>query len=74
MKYSSVDHIEINIFSRWGRKVFTSMDPDINWNGNDMTTDQPCSDGVYFYVCDVYEYDLCGLNKRTLHGTVTILR
>ena len=49
-------------------------DPDIKWDGTDMTTHQSCSDGVYFYLCDVYENSLCGVVKRTLKGTVTILR
>jgi gliding motility-associated-like protein len=72
--FTSVDHIDMKIFDRWGREVFSTSDPEINWDGNDMTTGQMCSDGAYFYVCDVYENGLCGTAKRTLRGTVTILR
>lgn len=72
--YTSVDHIELDIRDRWGRQVFTTNDPQIRWDGNDATTGQACSDGVYFYVCDVYENSLCGMVKRVLKGTVTILR
>jgi gliding motility-associated-like protein len=72
--YTSVDHIELDIRDRWGRQVFTSTDPAILWNGTDMTTGQACSDGAYFYVCDVYENTLCGMSRRVLKGTVTILR
>lgn len=72
--YTSVDHIDLEIYDRWGKEVFHTMDPDIDWDGHDMTTHQLCSDGVYFYLCDVYEITLTGLVKRTLHGSVTILR
>jgi len=72
--YTSVDHIDLTIFNRWGKEVFRTQDPDINWDARDLTTHQFCSDGVYFYVCDVYEITLTGLAKRTLHGSVTILR
>ena len=72
--YTSVDHINLTLFDRWGKKVFETNDPDINWDGKDLTTGQPCSDGVYFYVCDVFEITLTGLFQRTLKGSVTILR
>jgi len=72
--YHSVGSIDLNIYSRWGRLVFSTSDPDILWDGRDKETRQPCSDGVYFYVCDVYEITLSGIVKRTLHGSVTILR
>jgi gliding motility-associated-like protein len=72
--YRSVVEIQIEIFDRWGRMVFKTSDPEINWDGLDRTTGQRCSDGVYFYVCDVYETTLSGVNKRTLHGSVTLLR
>jgi hypothetical protein len=69
-----VERVEMKIFSRWGKEVFETQDPEINWDGRDRTTGSPCSDGVYFYVCDIYEVTLCGTEKRNLHGSVTILR
>jgi gliding motility-associated-like protein len=72
--YSSVEKINLVIVDRWGREVFHTSDPDIRWNGDDETTKQPCSDGVYLYVCDVFEITLEGTRMRTLRGSVTILR
>jgi gliding motility-associated-like protein len=72
--FSSVAKINLTIFDRWGKKVFETNDPAINWDGKDRTTNQPCSDGVYFYICDVFEFTLSGTVKRTIRGTVTILR
>jgi hypothetical protein len=64
----------MTIFNRWGKIVFTTEDPNINWDGKDKYTHMDCSDGVYFYVCDVYEYRLAGIRKRTLTGCVQLLR
>ena len=72
--YTSVEKIKLVIIDRWGKQVFHTSDPDIKWNGDDETTGQPCSDGVYFYVCDVWEITLDGSIMRNLRGTVTILR
>ncbi len=72
--YSSVEKIDLQILNRWGRVVFKTQDPAINWDGRDETTNQPCSDGTYFYVCEVYQITLSGIVTFQLHGTVTILR
>jgi gliding motility-associated-like protein len=73
-EYTSVSAVDMKIFDRWGKEVFETKDPDINWDGKDKTTNQPCSDGTYFYICDVYEITLTGTIKRNLRGSVTILR
>jgi len=72
--YTSVESIKLQIFNRWGRVVFETTDPAINWDGKDMNNDKECTDGAYFYVCDVYEITLIGLAKRTITGSVTIMR
>jgi gliding motility-associated-like protein len=72
--FSSIDHLDMKIFDRWGKEVYTTTDPEINWDGRDKNTHQPCSDGVYYYVCEVYVMALCGNQKMILKGAVTILR
>ncbi len=72
--YTSVSEVNMKIFDRWGKEVFETHDPDIKWDGKDRTTNQPCSDGTYFYICDVFEITLSGTVKRNIHGSVTILR
>ena len=71
---SSIDHIDLTIINRWGRVVFTTNDPEINWDGRDKTTKEPCADGAYFYVCKVFVSTLCGTVEQTLKGSVSILR
>jgi gliding motility-associated-like protein len=73
-EYTSVERISLQIFNRWGRIVFETEDPEINWDGKNMNTNRDCPEGVYFYVCDVFEIGLEGITKRTLTGSVTILR
>ncbi|PKP50084.1 MAG: hypothetical protein CVT94_03095 [Bacteroidetes bacterium HGW-Bacteroidetes-11] len=79
--YTSVDRIDLKIHNRWGVVVFETKDPAIRWDGRDKNTNKPCADGVYFYVCDVYEVsgnpELEGdkvLIKRTITDSLHILR
>jgi len=72
--YTSVTGIDCTIFDRWGKAVFKTKDPDINWDGKDKTTNQPCSDGTYFFVCDLDEITLHGTVRRSIQGSLTILR
>ncbi|PLW92731.1 MAG: hypothetical protein C0592_09275, partial [Marinilabiliales bacterium] len=72
--YDFVEKIDIQIFNRWGNVVFTTQDPDIMWDGKSQQTGNDCSEGVYFYICHVYELTLSGLHERTLTGTVHLYR
>ncbi|MCF8364795.1 MAG: gliding motility-associated C-terminal domain-containing protein [Bacteroidales bacterium] len=72
--YTSVEKVEMKIFNRWGRIVFETNDPEINWDGKNSNNNQDCSEGVYFYVCEVFEFRLEGLSKRTITGSITLLR
>lgn len=79
--YTSVERIELQILNRWGVVVFETNDPAIRWDGRDRNTNKPCADGVYFYVCEIYE--IVGnpetaedkiIEKRTLTDSLHILR
>lgn len=72
--YDFVEKIDLKIFNRWGKLVFSTTDPRVLWDGKNMSSGEPCADGVYYYVCDVYEVRLEGVRLRTLKGTVTILK
>jgi gliding motility-associated-like protein len=72
--FTSVESISLTIFNRWGRIVYETTDPYFEWDGKNQENNKDCSEGVYFYVCDVFEIQLEGLTKRTLTGSVTILR
>jgi gliding motility-associated-like protein len=73
LPYRFIKDIDIDIFNRWGELMFTTIDPNINWNGNDQSTGKPCPDGVYYYVCQVHEIHVTGIKTITLKGFVQIL-
>lgn len=70
--YKFVEKIDMTIYNRWGNEVFKTEDPDINWNGIDQETNKPVTDGVYYYVCDVYERRLSGIEVRNIAGFIRI--
>lgn len=72
--YTSVEKVDLKIYNRWGRLVFETSDPDINWDGKNKDNNQPCPDGAYFVNCEVYELRLSGTTKRTITTSVTIIR
>ena len=72
--YTSVQKIDLKIFNRWGKEVFSTSDPAILWDGKNKATNTACADGVYFYVCDVYEITLRGPVKRSIQGSIHIIR
>ena len=63
----------INIFDRWGQKVFEADDPRIGWDGTDGSNNE-CAQGIYTYNIE-YEFFLLResttLSKR---GTIMLVR
>jgi hypothetical protein len=52
--------------------MYETTNPDIMWDGRDFKTGKKVSDGVYFYVCDVFEQRLTGEEVRHLIGFVHV--
>lgn len=72
--YRYVKDISIKIFSRWGLEVFSTTDPDINWNGQTDNSGEELPEGVYYYVCVVNEIYLEGIKSRELQGFIQLIR
>ncbi len=72
--YDFVERVDMTIYNRWGTVVYTTNDPDINWNGKHENSGRDCAEGVYYYVCDVYQRSLEGEEKITLTGSISLLR
>ncbi len=70
--FKGIDKVDMKIYSRWGALVFQTDDPKIMWDGRNMKTKQLVSSGVYFYVCDVWENRLSGLEARNLSGFIHV--
>lgn len=69
---SYVERVEMTIFNRWGIKVFYTEDPDINWDGKINDTDRLAAPGVYYYICDVHEQRLTGVEVYSLTGFIYV--
>jgi gliding motility-associated-like protein len=42
------DVMEVQIFNRWGKKVFESTEAEFQWNGSNKNDGGECAEGVYF--------------------------
>lgn len=68
--YRYIKDVDVRIYDRWGVLVFETLDPNVNWDGRDMTTHKLCTDGVYFYTATVNEIHLEGIVPKELKGFV----
>ena len=69
-----VKKVEIKIFNRWGDLVFEydGEDPLINWDGKVRNSDKIVTTGVYYYICDVWEPRISGLELRNIVGFIHV--
>ncbi|MFO7616427.1 MAG: gliding motility-associated C-terminal domain-containing protein [Bacteroidales bacterium] len=70
--YNRVEKIDLKVFSRWNTLVFQTEDPAINWDGKHFRTGKLVPAGVYYYICDVYEHRLTGLEPRYITGFIHV--
>lgn len=70
--YRGVERIDLQVFNRWGKVVFRTEDPDIEWKGTYLDSDSPLPDGVYYYLCQVTYIRLAGKELVELKGYVHI--
>lgn len=67
-----INKIDFKVFNRWGQLLFETDNPDINWDGKIDKSNQIASTGVYYYICDIYEQRLTGLEVRNMVGFIHI--
>jgi hypothetical protein len=75
---SPIVRTHIQIFNRWGRKVYESdQDPYINWNGGgaagESATSGMASGGIYYYLAEV-QFNDAAKTARTYKGWVELIR
>jgi gliding motility-associated-like protein len=74
IKVRQVKEINLSVVDRWGNLVYTTNDPEFKWNGVSQFSKLPASEGTFFYVCEVFEWRVSGIAKRTLKGIVQLIR
>jgi gliding motility-associated-like protein len=67
-----VKKVDMKIFNRWGELVFQTENPLIEWDGKRKGTNTTVSSGVYYYICDVWEPRVTGLEVRNLVGFIHV--
>ncbi|NML67241.1 gliding motility-associated C-terminal domain-containing protein [Hymenobacter sp. RP-2-7] len=75
---SPVRRTHVQIFNRWGRKVYESdQNPYIEWQGDgtngESTGSGPLADGIYYYLAEVQFAD-SGNTQRVYKGWVELIR
>lgn len=63
--------LDVTIYDRWGRIVYLLDDDNRTWDGTYYKSGEDLSDGVYFYVGIVCDYNG---NSIDIKGDVTLLR
>ncbi|MCB0685524.1 MAG: gliding motility-associated C-terminal domain-containing protein [Saprospiraceae bacterium] len=73
--YQFIDHVDMKIFNRWGQLVYQTTNPDIEWDGTNLTGKE-LADGVYSYICEVFESRSDGASQSftVLQGFIELLR
>jgi len=68
-----IESIDLKIYNQWGNLVHENTDPNINWDGTNEN-DEVLSDGVYFYVCRVFERRVSGVvqSSDVLEGFIEL--
>jgi gliding motility-associated-like protein len=75
--YRDIQRVDMRIFNRWGDPVFKTEDPEIGWNGKRDNAGPDSPEGVYFYVCKVFEIPSGPTEvaePRTLNGFIHLIR
>ncbi len=67
-----IEKVDFQVFNRWGVLVFQTSDPDINWDGKIMGTNKLVTPGVYYYIVEVFEPRLGGIESYTLKGFIYV--
>ncbi|HKK38440.1 MAG TPA: gliding motility-associated C-terminal domain-containing protein, partial [Cryomorphaceae bacterium] len=62
---------DLVIYNRWGRVVFESKDFTQIWDGTHYQTEEPCSEGVYFYILRVNDFEGKAFEQQ---GNLTLFR
>lgn len=69
-----IDKVEFKVFNRWGNLVFETDNVYLEWDGTSSVNGKLVSDGVYYYVCNVYERRITGSEPRYLVGFIHIFQ
>jgi gliding motility-associated-like protein len=72
--YCFIDKVDFKVFNRWGVLVFSTNNPDINWDGTNLNG-QKLPDATYYYTCTVFEkrLDLLSAETTQFNGFIELI-
>lgn len=73
--YCFIDRVEFNVFNRWGELVFTTTNPNLDWDGANQNGKE-LAEGTYYYSCRYFERRVTGITPgpELLSGYITLIR
>ncbi len=72
--YCFIDRVEFTVFNRWGQVVFTTNNPDLDWDGTNLQG-QALESGTYYYSCRYFERRVTGISPgpEILKGYIELI-
>ncbi|PCJ80733.1 MAG: hypothetical protein COA49_07855 [Bacteroidetes bacterium] len=67
-----IDSVDVVIHNRWGEAVFSTHDPDVNWDGTHFESGELLPDGVYYYTAIAYTRRLSGIVPEKFSGNIQL--
>ena len=74
IKNKNLSQLNLKIYNRWGRAVFSTETVGESWNGNKNNDGPPCPEGTYFYILNATRKDGKQVEEKLRKGAVTLLR
>jgi len=74
-KNKFVSKVDFVVMNQWGNKVFTTEDPQLNWNGR-SDSGKLLNQGTYYYTCRIFDFSNGGDIKQVdyINGYIELLR
>ena len=80
INFKDIRELRISVFNRWGTEVYSTSNGNEflgkgkGWDGTDQNSGQPCSEGVYYFVCHYTPLSVEELREREVSGFVHLFR
>jgi len=70
-----ISRVDMEVYNRWGQRVFETQDPLLNWDGTNFNGSE-LAEGVYFYKVTVFEQrNVTEVTETsTLNGTIHLIK
>ena len=72
IKFKGIKTARLQIFNRWGEKLFETHDLEKGWNG--LSMEKPVPEGVYFWTLEYIKSNDDESKSMLLSGSVTIIK